>query len=195
MDSLVITKLAIILSLIIAMGAATLFILFMLSFVLGRAPFVPTPSRVLHRMMELADIAPGEKVYDLGCGDGRLVIAASKKYQASAVGIEISPLAYILARLRAFASGADVTFILGNFMDYDISDADVVFCYLLEGHMKKLQDKFKTLKRDCRIVCHQFEVPGWEPQVKVLVEGKSYVATVFKYEIRDLQPIRNLSVL
>ena len=141
--------------------------------------------------MELADIKPGDKVYDLGCGDGRLVISASKRYQARAVGIEISPLAYILARLKAFASGANVTFILGNFLDYDISDADVVFCYLLEGHMKKLQDKFKTLKRDCRIVCHQFEIPGWEPQVRVQVEGNSYVAAVFKYEISYFQPLRN----
>jgi SAM-dependent methyltransferase len=167
MDSSIIIRLVLILSLLIAAAAATMFILFMLSFVLGGAPFVPTPSRVLRRMMELADIKPGDKVYDLGCGDGRLVIAASKKYQARAVGIEISPLAYILARLRAFASGANVTFILGNFLDYDISDADVVFCCLLEGHMKKLQDKFKTLKRDCRIVCHQFEIPGWEPQVRL----------------------------
>jgi SAM-dependent methyltransferase len=187
MDSLVITKLAIILSLIIAMGAAVLLILFMLSFVLGGAPFVPTPSRVLHKMMELADIKPGEKVYDLGCGDGRLIIEARKKYRAKAVGIEISPLVYLLARLRAFLSGADVTFILGNFLDHDISNADVVFCYLLEGHMKKLQDKFKTLKRDCRIVCHQFEIPGWEPEVRVQVEGKSYVAAVFKYEVSGFQ--------
>jgi SAM-dependent methyltransferase len=183
MDSLLITKLVLILSLLIAAGAAALFILFMLSFVLGGAPFVPTPSRVLHRMIELADIKPGEKVYDLGCGDGRLVIEANKKHHARAVGIEISPLAYLLARLRAFASGADVTFILGNFLDYNISDADVVFCYLLEGHMKKLQDKFKTLKKDCRIVCHQFEIPGWEPQVRLRVEGRSYVAAVFKYEV------------
>jgi hypothetical protein len=58
-----------------------------------------------------------------------------------------------------------------------------------------LQDKFKTLKRDCRIVCHQFEIPGWEPEVRVQVEGKSYVAAVFKYEIPDFQPLRNLPVL
>ena len=187
MDSLLITKLVLILSLLIAATGAVMFILFMLSFVLGGAPFVPTPSKVLQRMIELADIKPGEKVYDLGCGDGRLVIEASRKYQARAVGIEISPLAYVLARLRAFLSGADVTLILCNFMDYSISDADVVFCYLLEGHMKKLQDKFKTLKKDCRIVCHQFEIPGWEPRVRLNVEGKSYVATVFKYQVSDFQ--------
>jgi methylase of polypeptide subunit release factors len=91
MDSEVITKLLFLLSLLIAAGAAALFILFMLSFVLGGAPFVPTPSRVLIRMVELADIKAGEKVYDLGCGDGRVVIEANKKYQARAVGIEISP--------------------------------------------------------------------------------------------------------
>ena len=82
MDSLLITKLVLILSLLIAATGAVMFILFMLSFVLGGAPFVPTPSKVLQRMIELADIKPGEKVYDLGCGDGRLVIEANRKYQA-----------------------------------------------------------------------------------------------------------------
>ncbi len=183
MDSIEIIRPVLVLSLLVVVGAATLFILVMLSFVLGGAPFVPTPSRVLQRMMELADIKPGERVYDLGCGDGRLVIEANKKHHAKAVGIELSPLAYILAKLRVFASGADVTLVLGNFLAYDISDADVVFCYLMEGHMKKLQDKFKTLKRECRIVCHQFEIPGWKPQSRVKVEGKSYVAAVFKYEV------------
>lgn len=187
MEYLTITKLFLILSLLIAVGAAAAFIFSMLSFILGGAPFVPTPSKVVNRMIELANIKPGQKVYDLGCGDGRLVIEANKKHQAKAVGIEISPLAYILARLRAFASGADVTFILGNFMNYDISDADVVFCYLLEGHMQKLQDKFRTLKKDCRIVCHQFEIPDWEPRARLNVEGRSYVATVFKYQVSDFQ--------
>jgi len=187
MDSLLITKLVLILSLLIAVGGAALFILCILSFVLGGAPFVPTPFKVLYRMIELADIKPGEKVYDLGCGDGRLVIEANRKYEARAVGIEISPLAYVLARLRAVASGADVTLILGNFMNYDISDADVVFCYLLEGPMQKLQDKFRTLKKDCRIVCHQFEIPDWEPRARLNVEGRSYVATVFKYQVSDFQ--------
>jgi len=183
MESLTITKIFLIFPLLIAAGAAAAFILSMLSIILGGAPFVPTPSKVLRRMIELADIKPGEKVYDLGCGDGRLVIAANRKCQARAVGIEISPLAYVLARLRAFASGADVTFILGNFMDHDISDADVVFCYLLEGHMKKLESKFKTLKKDSRVVCHQFEIPGWEPKARLKVEGKTYVATVLSYQV------------
>ena len=187
MDSALVTKLVLLLSLLITAVAAAMFLLIVLSFVLGGAPLVPTPSRVLHRMMELADIKPGEKVYDLGCGDGRLVTEANKKHHARAVGIEIYPLAYILAGLRAFATGAKVTFVLGNFLDYDISDADVVFCCLLEGHMKRLQDKFKTLKRDCRIVCHQFEIPGWEPQSKLIVEGKDYVAAVFKHEVSEFQ--------
>ena len=187
MDSAVITKLLLILPLLVAAGAASVFVLFIVSFILGGAPFVPTPSRVLRRMMELADISPGEKVYDLGCGDGRLIIEANKRYKARVVGIEISPLAYLIARARALLSGADVKLVLGNFMDYDLSDADVVFCYLLEGHMKKLQDKFRTLKKDCRIVCHQFEIPGWEPRTRVEVEGRSYVATVFKYEVSESQ--------
>lgn len=126
-------------------------------------------------------------MYDLGCGDGRLVIEANKRCKASAVGIEVSPMAYLLARLRTLASGADVTLILGNFMDCDISDADVVFCYLLEGQMTKLQGKSKTLKKDCRVVCRQFEIPGWEPRARRIVEGKSYVANVFKYELSDVQ--------
>ena len=104
MDSAVITKLLLILPLLVAAGAASVFVLFIVSFILGGAPFVPTPSRVLRRMMELADISPGEKVYDLGCGDGRLIIEANKRYKARVVGIEISPLAYTSSTLLLLIS-------------------------------------------------------------------------------------------
>ena len=186
MDSQDLVKLVLFLSLFIAAGGALLFILFALSFILGKAPFVPTPSRVIGKMMELADIKPGEKVYDLGCGDGRLVIEAHRRFGARAVGIEISPLAYLLARIRVLVSGADVALVLGNCFSQDISDADVVFCYLLPGHMHKLQQRFRTLKKSCRIISHQFEIPGVRPRTRIEVEGRSYVATILKYAPSDM---------
>lgn len=124
------------------------------------APFVPTPMKAVRKMLELANIKEGGKVYDLGCGDGRLVHIASKEHQADAVGFELSPLIFIIAKfLQPFwRSKAKIKF--RNFHSQNISDATVVVCYLMPGTLEKMLEKFKTLKKGTRVISYSFKIPG-----------------------------------
>jgi SAM-dependent methyltransferase len=126
------------------------------------APFVPTSKRVMNKMIDLAHIKPGDVVYDLGCGDGRFVFAA-KKLGAKATGFEYSIPTYLLAKLRAlFHPGARIRF--ANFWLVNISDADVVFCYLLTDSMQVFARKiWPQLKPGCRVVSHSFRMKGIQP--------------------------------
>ena len=123
------------------------------------APFVPTPLPRVRKMLELAKIEPGDKVYDLGCGDGRLVHLASREKQAKAVGFELSPPIWLWAKIAQpfWNSKAKIKF--RNFYKQDISDADVIFCYLMPETLKKFQKELGKLKKGTRIVSYAFKIP------------------------------------
>lgn len=127
------------------------------------APSIPTRKKVLYTMLRLARITPGEKVYDLGCGDGRVVFAA-RKAGAKAVGYELSLPTYLLAKLRSLAHpGSRIEY--KNFWTQDYSDADVVFCYLLTSSMQTFKEKvWPHLKPGCRVVSHAFTMKGVAPK-------------------------------
>ncbi|HEY1270095.1 MAG TPA: class I SAM-dependent methyltransferase [Candidatus Binatia bacterium] len=131
----------------------------------GEVPFVPTPPEVVNRMLELADIKPGDVVYDVGSGDGRIVIAAAKKYGVRAVGIEIDGDLIDKARSRARSEGvADIAeFREQDALAADISEATVVTIYMLPEFNYKLKPKLEALKPGTRVVCHDFGVEGWTP--------------------------------
>lgn len=129
------------------------------------APFVPTPRRLVRRMLALANIKPGETVYDLGCGDGRLVFAAAK-LGANAIGYEFSVPTFLFAKLRSLFSPR-TTIQMRDFWKQDYRDADVIFCYLLTETMVT----FKTivwpqLKPGCRVVSHTFSMKDITPIYK-----------------------------
>ena len=111
--------------------------------------FVPTPHEVVDKMFELADVRPGEIVYDLGCGDGRIPIAAAQKYGARGVGIDIDPKRIEEANENAKAAGVTdkVSFLNQDLFESDISSATVVMLYLLPSLNEKLMPKL----RKCRI--------------------------------------------
>jgi len=131
----------------------------------GEVPFVPTPPQVVNRMLELAEIKPGDVVYDVGSGDGRIVIAAAKKYGVRAVGIEIDGDLVDKARSRARSEGvADLAeFREQDALAADISEATVVTIYMLPEFNYKLRPKLEALKPGTRVVCHDFGVEGWTP--------------------------------
>lgn len=132
------------------------------------APFVPTPMDVVDRMLKLAKVGPTDVVYDLGCGDGRIVIAAAQKFGARGVGIDINPKLIADAEAGAKAAGvADrVTFLLQDAMTVDVSDATVVTLYLLSASNVKLRPVLtRQLRRGARIVAHDFPIGDWEPDV------------------------------
>lgn len=123
------------------------------------APWVPTPMQTVHTMLTLAEVGPGDVVYDLGCGDGRLVITAARRYGARAVGIEIDPLRYSWCRMlvAVLGLGDRVQIRYGDFFEQDLGAADVVTCYLLQGTNDKLEEKFKReLDSGTRVVSHTF---------------------------------------
>jgi ubiquinone/menaquinone biosynthesis C-methylase UbiE len=129
-------------------------------------PFVPTPERVVDRMLEIAKVGPSDLVYDLGSGDGRIVIAAAKKHGARGVGIDIDPQRIREARDNARRAGvADrVEFREGDLFAANISDASVVTIYLLSGVNLKLRPKLLAeLRPGTRVVSHAFDMGDWKP--------------------------------
>jgi precorrin-6B methylase 2 len=128
-------------------------------------PYVPTPEKVVAGMLELAKVGPKDVVYDLGSGDGRIVIAAAKK-GARGVGIDIDPQRIKEARDNARRAGvADrVEFVEGDLFKADISAASVVTIYLLSGVNMQLRPKLLAeLKPGTRVVSHAFDMGDWKP--------------------------------
>lgn len=128
-------------------------------------PFVPTPERVVAKMLEVAKVGPKDVVYDLGSGDGRIVIAAAKK-GARGIGIDIDPERIREARENARRAGVTkrVEFRESDLFKADFSDATVVTLYLLSGVNLKLRPKLLAeLKPGTRIVSHGFDMGDWKP--------------------------------
>jgi SAM-dependent methyltransferase len=130
------------------------------------APFVPTPQEVVDRMLQMADVKKGDVVYDLGCGDGRLVITAAREYGARGVGIDIDPARIAESRANAKAAGVEplVEFRQQDALTVDVSPASVVTLYLLtEANLKLRPTLEKQLKPGSRVVSHQFGMGTWVP--------------------------------
>jgi hypothetical protein len=129
------------------------------------APYVATPRPVLDRMLEVAGVGPGDFVFDIGCGDGRIVIAAAARFGARGVGIDIDP-----ERIRESRENAEkamvghlVSFVCGDATKADISEATVVTLYLLPESNALLRPKFeRELAPGTRVVSHNYIIPGWE---------------------------------
>jgi len=131
---------------------------------LTAAPWLPTKKRDVPRLIAMAEIKPGDKVYDLGCGEGRLVFAAVAK-GATAVGIEVSLLPYLVAKIRSFAEPRS-KIIFGDFFHKNISSADIVYVFLMEKSYERLKRKFlKELRPGTRVIFHCWKVKGWEDKL------------------------------
>jgi protein-L-isoaspartate O-methyltransferase len=148
------------------------------------APYVASPSHVVDLMLEIAKIKPGETLYDLGSGDGRILIAAAERYQAKAVGVEISPNLVAAANEDIKKAGlADrVRVIQGDVLQTDFSSANVVTLYFDTQANAKLRPQLDKLKPGTRIVSVDHEVPGWKPvRVEKTQDRRSH--TLYLYEI------------
>lgn len=133
------------------------------------APYVQTPQEVVDRMLQLAGVGRGDVVYDLGCGDGRLVITAAKKYGARGVGVDFDLNRVKESQVNAKNAGVEalVQFRQQDALTVDVSPATVVTLYLLTSSNLRLRPMLtKALRPGARIVSHQFGMGDWEPEKK-----------------------------
>ncbi len=153
------------------------------------APYVPSPDRVVGKLLRLADVSADDVVYDLGSGDGRIVIAAAKKFGARGVGVEIDSQLVQKARAKAREAGvADrVEFRQGDLFDTDLSDATVVTLYLWPEMNNRLRPKLRReLDPGDRVVSHSFDIDDWPADTTVSFKSASSMdteKTLFRWTI------------
>ena len=145
-------------------------------------PYVPTPPDVVEAMLNLGGVKKGDIMYDLGCGDGRIVIMAAQKFGATGTGVDIDPERIKEAEENAKQAGVTgrVRFLQMNLFDADFHDATLVTLYLLPEVNIRLRPKLlKELKVGTRIVSHQFDMGEWKPDKQVSMDWRTlYLWTV-----------------
>ena len=150
------------------------------------APYLPTPPSVVDQMLQAGDLKAGETMFDLGSGDGRIVIAAARKYKAKAIGIELDD-ALAASSIQKIASlGLDslARIIHGDLMKQDYSSADLVTVYLWPQSNKKVSELLDIqLKKGARVVSHDFEMGTWKATKEITIadDGTGRSHTLFVY--------------
>ncbi len=150
----------------------------------GDVPYVPTPQPVVDAMLKLANVAKDDIVYDLGCGDGRIVVTAAKTYGVHATGFDLNPERIKEANENARQAGVEklVKFVEKNLFDTDLREASVVTLYLLPDVNMRLRPKLlRDLKIGSRIVSHAFDMGDWKPDKKIEVDNR----TVYFWVVTD----------
>ena len=136
--------------------------------------YEPSPQNVVERMLKLANVHKGDVVYDLGCGDGRIVITAAKQFGATGVGIDIDPIRIKESLQNAHKAGVidRVTFSIGDLFTADIQEATVVALFLSHSVNLKLRPKLlRELKPGTRVVSYYWDMDDWKPDKRIEVDG------------------------
>lgn len=152
------------------------------------APYVASPQRVVDRMLEVAQLKPGETLYDLGCGDGRVLVTAVERYRARAVGVEISGKLVRSANdlISRLGIQNEARVVHGDLLDVDFSAADVVTIYLQPQANEKLRPRMESLlKPGARVVSFAFPVPGWKPKLVDTSDDRRHV--IYLYQMPPLK--------
>jgi cyclopropane fatty-acyl-phospholipid synthase-like methyltransferase len=136
-----------------------------LSWAQDTIPFVPSPMHVVHKMIEVAEVKKGDILYDMGSGDGRIVIEAAKKFGIRGVGIDLNAELVAKARENAEKEGVShlVEFRAQDGLTVDISEATVVTLYMFKWFNNALKPKLQKLKPGSRVVAHDFDIDDWKP--------------------------------
>jgi tRNA A58 N-methylase Trm61 len=149
------------------------------------APFVQTPIDVAKKMIQLADLKPGQKLYDLGAGDGRLAMMVAQETEASSVGVEMRDDLIERARseIKRLNLEGRVTMIHDDFFNVDLAEADVVTLYLTTSGNERLRPKLeRELKKTAKVISHDFKVGNWKPAV---VYSELLGHTIYSYNIAE----------
>lgn len=149
--------------------------------------YVPTPQPVVDKMLELARVKRGELVYDLGCGDGRIVVTAAKRYGARAVGFDVDPDRVAEARENVQANGVEhlVTIEQKDIFTLDLSPANVVTLYLLPRLNVRLIPQLDAMKSGSRVVSHDFDIEGVVPvqTLSIQADNTKVAHSIFLFEV------------
>jgi cyclopropane fatty-acyl-phospholipid synthase-like methyltransferase len=150
-------------------------------------PFVPSPMLVVERMLKLAEIKKDDVIYDMGSGDGRILIEAAKQYGARGVGVDLNPTLVEQAKRNAVEQGVShlVEFRAADGLTVDISQATVVTLYMFKWFNNQLRPKLQRLKPGARIVAHDFDIDDWKPTKIEYVNPADDKSSEF-YETRTL---------
>lgn len=152
-------------------------------------PYVPTKKRVVAVMVKAARLKPQETVFDLGCGDGRLLLEAerfakTRRTQIRAVGFEIAPLVFALAWLRKIIKNSTIRLKFQSFFSADLRPANVIFCYLLPNVMPRLAAKIKKeCRKGTRIISNTFHIPGLKPSKIFTKDPANGLPTIYVYQL------------
>ena len=153
--------LAVALSILLIVFLGILIYSFVVGVIFG-APYLPTLQTQRRIALEMLDLKPGQTLYDLGCGDGRMLKSAAKA-GLNAVGYELSPILYIIARLVNWRYRKQVKVILGNYWQADWHPADGIFVFLMDRYMGRFEKKVKALGKPIKVASYTFRVPGKKP--------------------------------
>jgi protein-L-isoaspartate O-methyltransferase len=150
------------------------------------APYLPTPDTVVDRMLQAGKLQAGETMFDLGSGDGRIVIAAARKYKANAIGVELDDALVAKSKAKIFELGLDQTarIIRGDLLEQDYSSADLITVYLWpEANEKAARLLERQLKKGARVVAHDFPMDKWKPSATITIpdDGTGRSHTLYIY--------------
>ena len=150
------------------------------------APYYPTPETIVQKMLQLGALKAGEKMYDLGSGDGRIVIMAAEKFHANSVGVELDKELYRQStdKIQSLRLQKTAKIINGDILQQDYSSADLLTVYLLPISNDKVRPILeKQLKKGTRIVSHDFEFSDWKPEKVETIEddGEGRSHTIYLY--------------
>ena len=151
------------------------------------APYYPTPEIIVERMLQLGGLKAGEKIFDLGSGDGRIVIMAAQKFHADAIGIEFDKDLWkqSIEKIKSFNLQKTARIVQGDIMKQDVSSADLITVYLLPSSNEKIRPMLeKQLRKGTRIVSHDFEFSGWTAEKVEHIdddsEGRSHTLYLYR---------------
>lgn len=151
------------------------------------APYYPTPESIVEKMLKLGELKPGERMFDLGSGDGRIVIMAADKFKAKSTGVELDPdlVKQSSERIAKKNLQRNASIVLGDVLKQDYSSANLITVYLLPASNEKMKPILeKQLKKGTRVVAHDFEVAGWTPEKVESIdddgEGRSHTLYLYR---------------
>ncbi|PIQ77304.1 hypothetical protein COV82_05170 [Candidatus Peregrinibacteria bacterium CG11_big_fil_rev_8_21_14_0_20_46_8] len=175
------------LSNLILIGMLVFLILFavtMIMHIICMVPYVPTNMRTVDAMIKAAKLRKRDVVFDLGCGDARLLIESERRHGTQARGFEIAPLIYFLAIGRKFLFRSKVQIHFKNFFNDNLSEANVIFCYLIPKVMPNLAEKIKKeCKKGTKIISNTFHIPGLKPHKVIKKNPLKRTPSIYIYHV------------